>query len=77
MTALGYGAWCRLLDHQCDGLDGICPCECHIGRRRPSHSIRRSAAGRPLPVPLAGDAAASPPEDRRASAADPEGPGGV
>lgn len=22
-------AWCLMLEHACDGVDGTCPCDCH------------------------------------------------
>lgn len=29
MTGISIALWCRLLNHQCDGVDGTCTCTCH------------------------------------------------
>jgi len=31
----GVATWCRLLNHQCDGVAGTCSCVCHDLNRPP------------------------------------------
>lgn len=41
------GAWCQMLGHHCDGVDGACNCSCHATNERAIATLTQRNEGRP------------------------------